>query len=261
VIGSLPWMNASPGGSSDVVRLKVYLHGNPSSLCPERYPAERLQVIRRAVGEYHFNALYQQRPTPKEGGMFKPGRLEIVAVAPARIVGRVRYWDLASSVSESADWSVGLKMSCSSDGLFYIEDVVRGRWSPFDRDKVILQTAAVDGRGTAIRIEQEPGSSGVSLIASLVRLLAGFAVQPDRVTGDKATRAMPLASQCEAGNVKLVNGPWVKEFLDELASFPFGKNDDQVDGASGAFNALAGMRSPAVIGSIPNPLAGRRWGT
>lgn len=145
-------------------------------------------------------------------------------------------------------------MARATDGIFYIEDVVRGQWGPFDRDKVILQTAHIDGRGLPIRIEQEPGSAGVSLIASLVRMLAGFIVHPDRVTGDKITRAGPFAAQCEAGNVKLVNGSWVRQFLEELSLFPFGRHDDVVDAASGAFNALAEAPTPPG----PTIVGGRR---
>jgi phage terminase large subunit-like protein len=88
------------------------------------------------------------------------------------MVRRIRYWDLASSV-DSGDWSVGLRMSRTDAGLFYVEDVIRGQWGPFDRDKVILQTAHIDSRGLPIRIEQEPGSAGVSMIASLVRIYVG----------------------------------------------------------------------------------------
>ena len=49
---------------------------------------------------------------------------------------------------------------------------------------------------------------------------------------------MPLASQAEAGNVYLVNGDWIPDFLNEIEIFPDGKNDDQCDAASGAFAKL-----------------------
>jgi predicted phage terminase large subunit-like protein len=58
------------------------------------------------------------------------------------------------------------------------------------------------------------------------------------VTGSKEVRADPLASQAEAGKVRLVKAGWNQEFIEELVSFPRGKNDDQVDGASGAFGKL-----------------------
>lgn len=153
---------------------------------------------------------------------------------------RVRYWDLAASSTGEGDWTVGVRMMLSETGLFYVEDVIRGQWTPLERDQVILQTAKMDGQDVRIRIEQEPGSSGKSLSDALVRMLAGYSVDVDRVTGDKVTRAQPLAAQVQAGNVKLVKGEWNRAFLDELHAFPEGAHDDQVDGASGAFNAIAG---------------------
>jgi predicted phage terminase large subunit-like protein len=58
-------------------------------------------------------------------------------------------------------------------------------------------------------------------------------------------RASPFAAQCEAGNVKLVAGPWVEAFIDEITTFPNGKHDDQVDAAASAFNVLASNNSAA----------------
>jgi predicted phage terminase large subunit-like protein len=101
-----------------------------------------------------------------------------------------------------------------------------------------LQTAQLDGPDVPIVIEQEPGSSGVSLISYLTKLLAGYAVSADRPTGDKATRAMPLAAQFEAGNVRVLRRQWTNDLVDEFVSFPAGAHDDQVDAAAGAFNKL-----------------------
>jgi predicted phage terminase large subunit-like protein len=55
-------------------------------------------------------------------------------------------------------------------------------------------------------------------------------------------RAKPLASQAEAGNVKLLAGPWNEGFLRELHSVPDAPHDDQMDAASGAYNQLANVR-------------------
>lgn len=61
------------------------------------------------------------------------------------------------------------------------------------------------------------------------------------VTGDKATRAVAAAAQAEAGNLKLVRGPWNEAFLDEVCGFPAGAHDDQVDALADAVNELAVM--------------------
>ena len=92
-------------------------------------------------------------------------------------------------------------------------------------------------------MEQEPGSSGVNTIDHYARnVLAGFTFRGHRATGSKELRAAPVSSAAEAGNVKLVTGPWINDFLDEAEAFPEGRYKDQVDAVSGAFNALAKKR-------------------
>lgn len=209
------------------------------ALNPERYPIDELIRIRTVMGSWAFEALYQQRPMPVEGGMFKREWFsKFVEVSPAQVEARVRYWDKAAT-ADDGDYTVGVRMS-RVDGVYYVEDVTRGRWSPGERDKVIKQCAETDPPGTQIWLEQEPGSSGVDSVQALIRLLAGYSVHADRVSGSKRVRAEPFAAQAEAGNVVLVKGHWNAIFLDELMTFPNGAHDDQVDAASGAFSKLIG---------------------
>jgi len=147
-------------------------------------------------------------------------------------------------------------MSRTTDGFYLIEDVVRGQWSALERERILRQTAELDGPGVAIWIEQEPGSGGKESAEASVRSLAGFTVHAEPVTGAKDVRAMPFAAQCEAGNVRLVRGAWNGAFIDELMSFPSGTHDDQVDAAAGAFNKLAAPRKP---GGILVQAAAKGW--
>lgn len=173
---------------------------------------------------------------PAAGTVFKRHWFEIVPAAPAN-AQRVRAWDKAATAG-GGDWTAGVRMSRTPDGTLYVEDVKRVQLSPGERDKLIRQTAELDGRAVAIRGEQEPGSAGKSDALSFVHLLQGFTVRTKPATGDKVTRAGPLSSQAEVGNVKLVAGPWNEAFLLELERFPDGANDDQVDAASAAYEAL-----------------------
>lgn len=209
-----------------------------AALCPERYSAERLQKIAVRVGVYFWLALYAQRPTAKDGQFFQRGWFKIVDAAPVEAM-RIRYWDKAGTAGGGA-YTCGARLARAEDGLFYVEDILRGQWDAGERERVIRQTAETDGVHVSIWVEQEPGSGGKESAEATVRNLAGFVIQTDRVTGDKATRAEPMAAQARAGNVKLVRGEWNAQFLNELASFPMGKYKDQVDAGSGAFNHLAG---------------------
>jgi predicted phage terminase large subunit-like protein len=54
-------------------------------LCPERVPLEVLQRIRTRLGSYWWNALYQQRPSPAEGLLFRKGWIQPpLPVAPGQ---------------------------------------------------------------------------------------------------------------------------------------------------------------------------------
>lgn len=207
------------------------------ALNPERYPAQSLLEIKSVLGNWAFNALYQQHPTPLEGGMFKREWFShFVSAIPAQVDARVRYWDKAATAG-GGDYTVGVRMS-RVGGTYYIEDVVRGQWSSGERNRIIQQCAETDPP-CVIWLEQEPGSSGVDSVKAIIQLLAGHSVHANRVTGSKQVRAEAFAAQAEVNNVVLVNGHWNATFLDELLMFPNGAHDDQVDAASGAFNRLA----------------------
>ena len=162
---------------------------------------------------------------------------------------RVRYWDLAAT-PDGGCYTVGVKMSRSSRDLYYVEDVVRGQWGPYQRNQVILQTAAMDGRETPIWIEEEGGSAGKEQSANLAILLTGYVIHFDSPTGDKITRSGAFSAQAEAGNVKLLAGLWNESFITELHNCDpdAGGLMDQVDASSGAFNKLALHRSFGISG-------------
>jgi len=159
--------------------------------------------------------------------------------------GRMYHFRLVASsdagTSKGGDSSAGVRMGRDRQGIYYVEDVVRGQWSSAERNAIMLQTAKLDGTEVAVWCEQEPGASGKESAELTVKLLAGFAIYTESVSGSKEVRAEPFAAQAEAGNVRLVRGPWNGAYIEELCSFPNGKNDDQVDGSSGAFNKLQGV--------------------
>jgi len=207
------------------------------ALCPERYPTHKL-LKKKKKGVRDFDALYQQRPTAKEGLFFHVTQLEIVDAVP--VGGRTtRGWDKAAT-QDDGDFTAGVKMTKGTDGLFYVEDVVRGQWNTAVRDKQIRQTAELDGRQVKQKGEQEPGSGGKESADNFIRLLSGFSVSVERSTANKEERADPFSSQLNAGNVKLVRGKWNADYIEELRQFPNGQHDDQVDGSSLAFNELNG---------------------
>jgi predicted phage terminase large subunit-like protein len=76
-------------------------------------------------------------------------------------------------------------------------------------------------------------------------MLAGFRIISTPETGMKETRAMPIASQVSGGTVALRRAAWNAAFMDELANFPHGRKDDQVDALARAFSLLIGQSPSA----------------
>jgi predicted phage terminase large subunit-like protein len=183
--------------------------------------------------------------------------------AVPRSASLCRYWDLGSTEAapgKDPDYTAGVLLACSG-ALWYVVDVKRTRSSPHGVESLVRASAEEDrawaqGRemgAPAIRIEQEPGSAGVAVIAHYrQRVLTPFDMAGVRSTGSKETRAGPLASRCEAGEVRVCEGAWNTEFLDEVVAFPAGAHDDQVDAFSGAFNHLAERMS---IEFAPAPIS------
>lgn len=213
-------------------------------LCPKQFDEVKVKGMEAKLGSYGTAGQLQQRPTPRVGGMFKRSWFKPVGAAPVK-ADRIRAWDKAATEG-GGDWTVGLLMAKSSEGLYFIEDVVRGQWSSRQRNEKMKETADRDKErfgDVKIWVEEEGGSSGKESSEFSARLLAGYPIKADRPTGSKEVRAEAFADQAEAGNVFIVaersDSRWHSVYLDELSSFPHGKHDDQVDASSLAFNKLA----------------------
>lgn len=208
-------------------------------LFEDRFPRTVVDRDKTIMGSYASAGQFQQRPAPREGGMFKREWFDgkIIGAAPAGTVW-VRHWDLAATALETADRTAGVKMGRTPDGRYVIAHVIKTQSEGNEVRKLIKTIAEVDGKPCMISIPQDPGQAGKVQKQDFVAGLAGYNVRALQETGDKVTRAEPFSAQCEAGNVFLVRGPWIEGYLDELCLFPNGKFKDQVDASSGAFGRL-----------------------
>jgi predicted phage terminase large subunit-like protein len=201
-----------------------------------------------------WEALYQQNPRPGEGALFKVAMIATLDAAPAGGV-IVRGWDLAATEqigTGDPDWTVGVKLQLLPDGRFTVLDVTRLRGGPEAIEQAIVNTAAADGHGVAIGLPQDPGQAGKGQVRYLTAKLVGYRVHSSPETGDKATRAAPVASQVNVGNVSVIRGSWNRAFIEELRDFPSGRKDDQVDALSRAFAMLINPARPAHSRFVPH---------
>jgi len=223
-------------------------------LSPQRVGRKAIDELKVALGTYGTAGQLQQRPSAREGNMFKIDNLNIVdSIIEKNVKKRWRSWDKAGTEAGGA-WTVGLRMgkyrNARKNGAFdergkernskwFIDDIRRGQWSSGRREQIIQQTSELDGKKVWIVIEQEPGSGGLESAESTSKALIGRHVELVRPTGDKEARADPFSVAVENGEVDLLRSTWTFDFIEEMRHFPQSKFKDQVDAASQAYNKLS----------------------
>lgn len=277
ILGMSIW-NGEPVSWADRLRagglvLPEWHREQGEALWPELEPGQpwfdeqEYTDIRHEVGEVVWAGLYQQRPAPIEGGLFKRTdwrRLD-GGLPPGRYLF-VRRWDLAATEA-AGDWTAGCLMAMNRQTrMLYIVEMRRARLA-WDDVKAFVRITAQEDRErygqVLIRAEQEPGSAGKGVASDFMAdIFAGLPAKFIRSTGPKEVRALPLSGQVGAGNVYLcrrqvAEGEWVAPdwwtwLIEEAAVFPNGVHDDLVDVASLAYVDLVDelpRRGRARVGS------------
>jgi predicted phage terminase large subunit-like protein len=235
---------------------------------PRKYDGELLDAVRfpRAAVEllkkdndYMWAGQYQQRPAPREGGIFKiPEDWQTSRVdecVPEGCRFRCRGWDIAGSTKKKSPYTAGCRLALVGD-IVYVEDMTRARVEIEHAERLIEDTAHDDGQWVKQSLPQDPGQAGKSQKIHLAGKLAGldFTFTPE--TGTKEDRAIPFASMWNSGNVRLVRGPWNSPFIEEMRNFPSGTYKDQIDATSRSFTEVSrhlvrprrGLGMPIIVG-------------
>lgn len=192
------------------------------------------------------------------GKVFNRAWFDIVPSAPPG--GKVcRFWDFAATEKKQSgrdpDFTAGVKIELGNNGVYYVLDCIAEQVGPAAGEDLFLNTSIQDallasrsGQSYMVRWEEEGGGAGKReswrLLGKLQEAFArhGLALDASGVSpsGDKLTRAKPLASMAQVGGVKLVAGLWNDEWLRHMHGQPDLPHDDIMDGSSGAYNALTG---------------------
>ena len=217
---------------------KEFRRGAGDPLDPERESLAILDRIRATIGEANFASQYQQRPTPAGGGMVKTAWFRRYGPndipSPQDLVRGfdriIQSWDTANKPSELADYSV-----CTTWGLkgphFYLLHVLRKKLSYPELKRAVIDQ---DARFSPQAILIEDRASGTQLIQELIAAGCSRATRfsPE---GDKVMRLHAQTATIENGFVWLPEAaPWLADYLAELAAFPRGRHDDQVDSTAQA---------------------------
>lgn len=259
--------DAQQGGQSwDVLNLRAVAEdddplGRPAGapLWPERYDLDALAQIRRTVGSYGWNALFQQRPSSAEGALVKREwwRYDEQPVDVESLDQVLWSWDLTFGASAGSDFVAGHVWG-RKGATYHLLDRVHERLDAPGQMAVIRAGSQQWPQATAKLVERAANADAV--ISLLADEVSGLIPVPAR--GSKEHRlawatnaAAPLI---EAGNVHLPRylprrsawvaktlrleadmGNCVPEIVDEFASFPKGAHDDDVDAATQALSHLS----------------------
>lgn len=192
-----------------------------------KYDEQALVKMKATVGSRDWAALYQQHPTPGEGGTFKREWWQFYRTLPDGLYDYVQSWDCTFKDAQSSDYVVG-QVWARKGSSRYLLDQVRGRMSFTETLRAIRSLSAKWPQ--AIRKLVEDKANGTAVIDVLRKEIPGLIpVEPE---GGKIVRANAVTAVAEAGNVYLPDpsiAPWVHDFVEEHAVFPNGANDDQVD--------------------------------
>lgn len=203
--------------------------------------------IKKRVGARTWASLYQGQPAPPEGAILKRSdfqfynrRLWITRPDGANIVPDyediLMSCDLAFKDLESSDYVV-LQIWIRRGANCFLLDQVRGRFSFSETCRQIRMLSAKWPQVLLKLVEDK--ANGPAVISSLSQLIPG--IVPEEPNGSKVSRVSAVSPLFEAKNVWLPAPeiyPWISDYIEELASFPSGKNDDQIDATSQALHRL-----------------------
>jgi len=209
-----------------------------AALCPERYDELTLADTRIRVGSRIWDSLYQQRPTSDEGNIIKRDWFKFYQFLPAKFDQVIMSADLTFKDTKNSDYVV-IQIWGKLGANKYLIDQVRARMDFPTTIAAIEALTRKYPKANAKLIEDK--ANGPAVISALKAKISGLiAVEPQ---GSKEARACAVSPEIEAGNVWLPDpllASWVKDFIEEVVSFPLGRHDDMVDAMAQALNRLRG---------------------
>ncbi len=207
-------------------------------------------------GRHAWAAMFEQKPTVRGGNYADVTKFAFCDASDLpKLQRHCRYWDLAASDKESADFTAGVKgmmvkgavlpkgilhpdVNLLQDVLI-IQDVTAGQWKWPTARTIISTTAAAEG----IEIGVEAQGGFKTAYDNLIEVLPQTIVAREvTVSTGKLERALPWLAMLDRGQVVLVRGPWNGSFISKCERWnPTESNqeDDEIDGTSGLHQMLS----------------------
>lgn len=217
-------------------------------MLPAFFTREGVEQRKIDLGSYGYAGQYQQRPAPEEGGLFKKAWFKpydayfLPDGKPdwSRMPKMDQFYVSIDAAAKEGDTNDFTSMQViGRQGRFrYVLDNVTRR---MDFVKLIEALRTLLARWPTVSgVLIEEASNGIAAVSMLQA--AGIAnVIALKTEGGKNSRAAAVSPSCEAGDVMIpAAAPWRDAWLHELAVFPNGAHDDQVDAFTQALNYMRG---------------------
>jgi predicted phage terminase large subunit-like protein len=200
----------------------------PYKQMTSRYPRKKLDEIFSVVTSHYFQAQYQQEPSLGDLAYFKVDNLpryEHPSVTNCWIA-----IDAANTATKGGSYSVAVALGFDGKSQLQVIDAIRGKWRQDDLQAEVLAFYASVTRRVGIRPEAvivERAAAGYGLIDMLGSQLPIVPLIPK---GSKEERAAAVCYLVNRGQVAFPKeASWLMACLEELGSFPLGRNSDFVD--------------------------------
>jgi predicted phage terminase large subunit-like protein len=242
-----------------IVRFEGILEHNPDqhlddprelgeALWPEEHSQEKLLNV-KSKNPTAFEALYQQRPTPKSGNMVKREWFKNYEIHELPDGVNHIYMDTAQSEKElTKNDPTGILIFREWKNDLYLIHFTKGRWSLPELSRKVQQVAGnwLQGRNSRIYIENK--SNARSLRATL-KEETRLSIILDNIKGGKMERLENELPTIESGRVYIpLSESWTEDFLLHVCGFPLMTHDEEVDCLTGAIRKGLGKETGLKFG-------------
>lgn len=215
------------------------------ALAPELgFDEEWAKNKRIEVGERTWASLYQQRPAPEQGSIFKREWLQFVDYVPTRYDDMLISWDMTFKDSNASDYVVG-QVWLKDKANYYCIEQVRGQMDFTQSMQAVINLKNKYPRCRRILIEDK--ANGPAIINTLKNRISG--IIPITPKESKEARAFSVTPLFEAGNVFFYrNIRELSDMVEEIVGFPAASHDDTVDATTQALNYFQQQPQAQVMG-------------
>ena len=219
-----------------------------NSLWPARYPPSELAALAASLGSRQYNALYRQRPSNEEGTIIHRDWFRFYSEDPKKkqeeLTELIQSWDMAFKDTTDSSFVVGQVWGRKGADKFLL-DQIRKRMDFSETCRQLIALSAKWPRAARKLVEDK--ANGPAVINHLKSVVSGLIAMPKDISKEAALQA--ASPDFESGNVYVPDkdaNPWVKDFIEELATFGVSAFTDQCDAASQAVNYFRAKHSPVL---------------